>query len=69
MVTATTYSKPGDAQLQNLLSNTANSINEIQKFREARRSSPVFNHLSAVSESIPALAWVTIVSFIWLLAH
>ena len=27
------------------------------------RTSQLFNHLSAISESIPALGWVTVVSF------
>ncbi len=62
LVTATRYAKPGDGEFQKLLGPTANAIMEIQQFRESRRSSPVFNHLSGVSESIPALAWVTIVS-------
>uniref|UniRef100_A0A671LKE3 Adenylyl cyclase-associated protein 1-like n=1 Tax=Sinocyclocheilus anshuiensis TaxID=1608454 RepID=A0A671LKE3_9TELE len=33
-------------------------IQEVQAFREKNRSSPLFNHLSAVSESVPALGWV-----------
>ncbi|XP_016136362.1 adenylyl cyclase-associated protein 1-like [Sinocyclocheilus grahami] len=33
-------------------------IQEVQSFREKNRSSPLFNHLSAVSESVPALGWV-----------
>lgn len=33
-------------------------ISKIQHFREEKRSSNFFNHLSAVSESIPALGWV-----------
>jgi len=60
LIIASTYAKPGDAEYQNLLTETANAITEIQQFREKRRSSPFFNHLSGVSESIPALAWVTI---------
>jgi adenylyl cyclase-associated protein len=35
-------------------------ISAISDIREANRSSPVFNHLSAVSESIGVLAWVTV---------
>ena len=62
LAVATAHAKPSDAEFQKLLTDTANAINEIQQFREKRRASPVFNHLSAVSESIPALAWVTIVS-------
>uniref|UniRef100_A0A674BZ34 CAP, adenylate cyclase-associated protein 1 (yeast) n=1 Tax=Salmo trutta TaxID=8032 RepID=A0A674BZ34_SALTR len=33
-------------------------IQQVQTFREQNRSSPLFNHLSAVSESVPALGWV-----------
>ncbi|CAL8143860.1 unnamed protein product [Orchesella dallaii] len=60
LLTATKYAKPSDAEFQNLLTATANAITEIQQFRESRRSSPFFNHLSGVSEGIPALAWVTV---------
>jgi hypothetical protein len=41
---------------------TSDKINEIQTHREAQRRSQFFNHLSAISESIPALGWVSIVS-------
>lgn len=43
-----------------LLKPTSDKISEIQNYREKHRSSPFFNHLSAISESIPALGWVTI---------
>lgn len=33
----------------------------VQNFREKNRGSKLFNHLSAVSESIPALGWVAMV--------
>ena len=33
----------------------------VQQFRESHRTSPLFNHLSAISESIPALGWVAVV--------
>ncbi len=33
-------------------------INEIQAYREAGRRCQYFNHLSAISESIPALGWI-----------
>nr|CAH7752374.1 unnamed protein product [Callosobruchus chinensis] len=46
--------------LMNLLKPTSDSIIAIQEFREKNRTSPFFNHLSAVSESIPALGWVTV---------
>jgi len=37
----------------------------VQQFRESHRSSSVFNHLSAISESIPALGWVAVVAAIY----
>merc|ERR1711971_139757 len=52
--------KPSDANLQKLLKPTSDLIGEIQQFRETNRRSEMFNHLSAVSESIPALGWVTV---------
>lgn len=45
-----------------LLKPISEKIQEIQMFRERNRGSNMFNHLSAVSESIPALGWITIVS-------
>ncbi len=33
-------------------------FSEIQAYREKKRCSPVFNHLSMISESVPALGWV-----------
>lgn len=47
-----------------LLQPTSNHIGAIQDFREMNRTSVYFNHLSAVSESIPALGWVTVVCII-----
>lgn len=52
--------KGSDGDLQNLLKDTADSIDEIQAFREKNRRSEYFNHLSAVSESIAALGWVAV---------
>uniref|UniRef100_A0AAY4C617 C-CAP/cofactor C-like domain-containing protein n=1 Tax=Denticeps clupeoides TaxID=299321 RepID=A0AAY4C617_9TELE len=43
-------------------SDVSSAIQEVQSFRELHRSSPLFNHLSAVSESVPALGWVAMVS-------
>lgn len=45
-----------------LLQPTSQQISAIQDFREKHRTSTFFNHLSAISESIPALGWVTVVS-------
>lgn len=43
-----------------LLGPTSTQIQQIQDFREKNRGSPFFNHLSAISESIPALGWVAV---------
>ncbi|XP_076661648.1 adenylyl cyclase-associated protein 1 isoform X3 [Halictus rubicundus] len=43
-----------------LLAPTSTQIQQIQEFREKNRGSPFFNHLSAISESIPALGWVAV---------
>ena len=60
LATAASSKKPSDANLQKLLKPTSDLIGEIQQFRETNRRSEMFNHLSAVSESIPALGWVTV---------
>ncbi|XP_043259955.1 adenylyl cyclase-associated protein 1 isoform X3 [Colletes gigas] len=43
-----------------LLGPTSTQIQQIQDFREKNRGSQFFNHLSAISESIPALGWVAV---------
>lgn len=43
-----------------LLTPTSEQISAIQQFREKNRASTYFNHLSAISESIPALGWVAV---------
>lgn len=43
-----------------LLAPTSEQISAIQQFREKNRASTFFNHLSAISESIPALGWVAV---------
>lgn len=48
-----------------LLKPISEKIQEIQNFRERNRGSKMFNHLSAVSESIPALGWIAVVSDTW----
>lgn len=53
--------QPSNPDEQNaLLKPTSDHINSIQNYREKNRASPYFNHLSAISESIPALGWVTV---------
>lgn len=52
--------KPAQDQQSKLLQPTSDQIAAIQAFREKHRTSPFFNHLSAISESIPALGWVCV---------
>lgn len=52
---------PLQAVLKTLLQPMSKAIQQVQTFREANRTSPLFNHLSAVSESAPALGWVAMV--------
>jgi len=59
---ASELKQPSQSQQISLLLPTSENICAIQEFREKNRTSEYFNHLSAISESIPALGWVTIVS-------
>uniref|UniRef100_A0A4W5LLF7 Cyclase associated actin cytoskeleton regulatory protein 2 n=1 Tax=Hucho hucho TaxID=62062 RepID=A0A4W5LLF7_9TELE len=57
---AITHQEPAQMELADLLKPISDKIQEIQNFREHNRGSNQFNHLSAVSESIPALGWVAV---------
>lgn len=57
---ASTSAQPSPADQQQLLKPTSDQITIIQEYREKNRTSPFFNHLSAISESIPALGWVCV---------
>ncbi|KAH8413198.1 hypothetical protein KR009_008736 [Drosophila setifemur] len=57
---ATQIAQPAQANQADLLKPTSTQISAIQDFREKHRTSPFFNHLSAISESIPALGWVCV---------
>jgi len=46
--------------LNTLLKPLGDIIGEIQEYRERMRRCDYFNHLSALSEAIPALGWVTV---------
>lgn len=59
--TAVASKKPNSVDIEKLLKPTADLIGEIQQYRESNRRSTMFNHLSALSESIPALGWVGVV--------
>jgi len=56
----TKCSAPGQSDLPKLLQTQTNALQAIGEFRNANRRSKVFNHLSAISESIPALGWVCV---------
>ncbi|KAK2836541.1 hypothetical protein Q7C36_014410 [Tachysurus vachellii] len=56
----TTHQEPSQTELADLLRPISEQIEQIQNFREKNRGSRLFNHLSAVSESIPALGWVAV---------
>lgn len=58
MTLATQIAQPAQAKQIELLQPTSTQISAIQDYREKHRTSAYFNHLSAISESIPALGWV-----------
>ncbi|XP_068567426.1 adenylyl cyclase-associated protein 1 isoform X2 [Cebidichthys violaceus] len=58
LVTASSSQKPSEAVLTTLMQPVSKAIQQVQEFREQNRRSPLFTHLSAVSESVPALGWV-----------
>lgn len=60
LVIASKSKKPAQNVLSELLSPLSQHITAIQEFREKNRTSPNFNHLSGISESIPALGWVAV---------
>nr|CAG4638553.1 EOG090X08PR [Cyclestheria hislopi] len=60
LVVASRSKAPDANGLSKLLQPTSEAIQSIQNFREKNRTSSFFNHLSAISESIPALGWVTV---------
>lgn len=60
LVVASKSKQPNQQVLVDLLKPTSDAIQSIQAFREKNRHTEWFNHLSAVSESISALGWVTV---------
>ncbi|XP_052249173.1 adenylyl cyclase-associated protein 1-like isoform X2 [Dreissena polymorpha] len=52
--------KPDQNKMMELLKPLSEVISGIQEFRESKRQSPMFNHLSGVSEAIGALGWVSV---------
>ncbi|RMX46727.1 hypothetical protein pdam_00015675 [Pocillopora damicornis] len=60
IVLASTCQKPSQDEFAKILKPQADCIGEVQSFREKNRASKLFNHLSALSEAIPALGWVSV---------
>ncbi|XP_054854776.1 adenylyl cyclase-associated protein 1 [Eublepharis macularius] len=58
LVKASQCQQPAANNFSSLLKPISDQIQVVQSFREKNRGSKLFNHLSAVSESIPALGWV-----------
>jgi len=57
---ASTSKKPNQDTLNNLIQPTSEMMGKISAFRDSKRSSKFFNHLSTLSEGIPALGWVVV---------
>ena len=47
-----------------MLKPIADVITDIQTTKDSKRGSPYFNHLSTLSEAVPAFGWVSVVSSI-----
>ncbi|CAH3188841.1 unnamed protein product [Porites evermanni] len=60
IVLASKSQKPSMDEFKKILKPLGDAISEVQGFREKNRSSKLFNNLSAVSEAIPALGWVSV---------
>ncbi|KAJ1562837.1 hypothetical protein HK096_001444 [Nowakowskiella sp. JEL0078] len=58
--TAAASKKPDISSLQDLLKPLQKALEQIAELRDKNRPSPLFNHLSAVSDGIPALGWVAV---------
>lgn len=54
----TTKAKKPDPQPPELLKELHRHTSTVDEIREANRASPLFQHLSAVSEGIVALGWI-----------
>ncbi|KAE8624676.1 hypothetical protein XENTR_v10006021 [Xenopus tropicalis] len=60
LVMASQYQQPAEKDLSAILAPLSGKIQAVQDFREKNRGSKLFNHLSALSESVPALGWVAV---------
>ncbi|KAK6960044.1 adenylyl cyclase-associated protein 2 [Biomphalaria glabrata] len=60
LVVASKSKQPDQNAFMQLLQPSASKLQAVQEFRENNRRSELFNHLSAISESIASLGWVTV---------
>ncbi|XP_046362437.2 adenylyl cyclase-associated protein 1-like [Haliotis rufescens] len=60
LLTASQFKQPVQSVLPDLLKPISEKVSAIQDFREKNRNSPFFNHLSTISECVPALGWVNV---------
>lgn len=52
--------KPSQDDWNNMLKSTGSLIQKVEEFKQKHRAHNLFNHLAAISESIPALGWVNV---------
>ena len=62
IATAAASKKPDAGAIEKLLAPSVGIIGEITALRDKNRTSKQFNHLSAISEGVPAFGWVVVVS-------
>ncbi|VDO74000.1 unnamed protein product [Onchocerca flexuosa] len=55
--------EPSANELQAKLQPLVKLMEDLSTFKESKRNTPFFNHISAVSEGIQALGWLTVVRF------
>lgn len=60
LIEAARCSSPTAAILQKFYPTVSKHMEEIQAYREKNRPSPLFNHLSAISEAIGAFGWISV---------
>ncbi|CAI5454506.1 unnamed protein product [Caenorhabditis angaria] len=50
--------KPSDDEVNKMIGKIGESMQEITDFKDSKRNTPQFNHLSAIAETMGALGWV-----------
>ena len=60
LVEASRSSQPAQDELMKFYKEFSKLIEDVQSFREKNRQSQLFNHLSAISESIGAFGWISV---------